>query len=478
MLRRTKIIATIGPATENPAMLRAIILAGVDVIRVNMSHGNTPDHRRWIESIRTVAQELKKEVAVLVDLQGPKLRIARFANKVITLKVGDKFILDAKLEHDSGTQDAVGIDYKNLPQDVSAGDILLFDDGRIVMDVVKVEQYQVHCVVRVGGKLSNHKGFNRQGGGLSAAAITEKDKHDAAIAAEYHADYVALSFPRSAADILEIKAILKQLGSTAGVIAKIERVEAIAALDEIIVASDAVMVARGDLGVEMGFAELPAIQKHIITRARELDKAVVTATQMMESMIQNSIPTRAEVSDVANAVVEGTDAVMLSGETAVGDYPLQVVECMAQICVSAEKQRVTQVSQHRLATRFTRVDEAIAMAAMYTANHLEVKAIVALTESGSTPLWMSRISSGIPIYGVSRNKYARGQMMLYRGVYPVNLDVTCCERWEVIRRVIAELKEQGIVSDGDQVIVTRGDKLGHVGYTNDMKIITVGPITE
>ena len=474
MLRRTKIIATIGPATEDAQILREIILAGVDLVRVNMSHGTNQDHVRWIKSIQQVAQELNKEVGVLVDLQGPKLRIARFVNKAIELKPGDAFILDADLAHDVGTQVAVGIDYKNLPNDVSSGDTLLFDDGRIVMQVTAVIKKQVHCVVTVGGTLSDHKGFNRQGGGLSAAAITEKDKKDVLIAAEYHADYVALSFPRSAQDILEIKALLTDIGCKAGVIAKIERVEAIAALDEIIEASDAVMVARGDLGVEVGFAELPALQKQIIKQAKALDRAVITATQMMESMIYNSIPTRAEVSDVANAVVEGTDAVMLSGETAVGAYPIQAVTSVAQICLSAEKQRITQISQHRLESKFERIDEAIAMATMYTANHLGVKAIVALTESGSTPLWMSRIRSGIPIYGVSRNKYARGRMTLYRGVYPVDFDITKYQSWEAIRSVLQALQAQEIVHEGDNVIITRGEILGLVGQTNAMKIITVG----
>ncbi len=475
MLRRTKIIATIGPATEEPKILSDIISAGADLIRVNMSHGSTKDHIRWIKSISKVSKNIAKEVGVLVDLQGPKLRIARFKQKSIELKIGDKFALDANLAHDAGTQESVGIDYKNLPQDVKKGDILLFDDGRIVMLVDTVLDTKVNCIVNIGGKLSDHKGFNRQGGGLSAEAITEKDKQDVLLAAEYKADYVALSFPRSAEDILQIKAMLKNIGSKAGVIAKIERVEAIEALDEIIKASDAVMVARGDLGVEVGFAELPAIQKHIIKQATALNRAVITATQMMESMIHSSIPTRAEVSDVANAIIEGTDAVMLSGETAVGEYPVQAVESVAQVCLSAERQRVTQISEHRLDSYFERVDEAIAMATMYTANHLGVKAIIALTESGSTTLWMSRIRSGIPIYGVSRNKYARGRMTLYRGVYPIDFDITNCQRWEVIHEVLTALLEQGIVKVGEKVIVTRGDILGVVGYTNAMKVITVEP---
>lgn len=474
MLRRTKIIATIGPATEELNILKAIILAGVDIIRVNMSHGTTKDHIKWLKSIAQVGKEVNKEIGILVDLQGPKLRIAKFQNNAIELAPGDKFILDSNLAANAGNQLAVGIDYPNLPNDVTTGDILLFDDGRIIMEVSEVLPNQVHCIVQIGGILSNNKGFNKQGGGLSANAITDKDHHDILLAAEYNANYIGLSFTRSAQDILTVKAILNTTTCKAGVIAKIERIEAIAALTEIIEAADGVMVARGDLGVELGFAELPAIQKHIIQQALALDRAVITATQMMESMIQNPIPTRAEVSDVANAIIDGTDAVMLSGETAIGKYPIQAVESVVKVCLAVEKQKITQISQHRLASCFKRVDEAIAMATMYTANHLNVKAIVALTESGSTPLWMSRISSGIPIYGVSRHQHARGKMTLYRDVFPINFDVTSCQPWEMIKKVITTLQQQNIVQNGDKIIITRGHILGIIGHTDTMKIITIG----
>lgn len=328
-------------------------------------------------------------------------------------------------------------------------------------------------MVKLGGKLSNNKGLNRRGGGITAPALTEKDQKDILFAAEQDIDYIALSFPRSAADIQHLRSLLEKAGSKAAIIAKIERVEAVEALDEIIKASDAIMIARGDLGVELGFAELPAVQKHAIGRARALDRAVITATQMMESMVHSPIPTRAEVSDVANAVLDGTDAVMLSAETAVGEYPDKAVQAMAEVCVAAEKQKVTQVSNHRLECQFNRVDEAVAMATMYTANHIHAKAIVALTESGSTPLWMSRIRSGIPIYGLSRNKLARGRMTLYRGVYPIHFDVTKFSSSGVTEEALQELKKRALIQKDDTIIVTKGDVMGNVGGANSMKIVIV-----
>lgn len=475
-LRRTKIIATIGPASESPEILREIVKAGVNLVRINMSHGTYQRHSAVIKHVRNIAKELDLEVGVLVDLQGPKIRIARFKDGEIKLAIGDKFILDAALDDMGGDHINVGLDYKNLVNDLNAGDRLLLDDGRIVMDVTAIHGTAIHCLVILGGKLSNNKGLNRQGGGLSAEALTDKDRQDILFAAEHEADYVAISFPRSAADINTARNLLKNAGSDAGVIAKIERAEAVQDLDEIIRVSDAVMVARGDLGVEMGFAELPALQKIIISHARELNKPVITATQMMESMNYNAIPTRAEVSDVANAVLEGTDAVMLSAETASGIYPVATVVAMAEVCLAAERQRDPQFSlPSNLDRNFSRVDEAIAMAAMYTANHLEVKAIVALSESGMTPLLMSRIRSGIPVYGVSKNKMARGRMTLYRGVYPVNFDISVFKRWEVIRAVLTELREHGTVQVGERVIVTRGDLVGVSGGANSLKIVTVEP---
>lgn len=475
-LRHTKIIATIGPASENPETLKSLLLAGVNVIRINMSHGTAQRHSAVVKNVRKIAAELQLAVGILVDLQGPKIRIARFKNGEVNLAVGAKFVLDAARADDDGDQTGVGIDYKELAKDLREGDHLLLDDGRILMDVEQIKGNAIHCMVKLGGVLSNNKGVNRQGGGLSAAALTDKDKEDMKFAAEHAVDYVAISFPRSAQDMVQARKLLRAAGSQAGLIAKIERVEAVQDLTAIIEASDAVMVARGDLGVELGFAEMPAVQKLIIDSARLMNKAVITATQMMESMNYNTIPTRAEVSDVANAVLEGSDAVMLSAETASGKYPVQAVAAMAEVCLAAERQSAPNfILQHDPDRAFGRVDEAIAMAAMYTASHLEVKAIVALTESGMTPLMMSRVRSGIPIYGITSNQLARGKMTLYSGVYPIDFDISEFARWEVIRAVLTELREHGIVQAGERVIVTRGDVIGVSGGANAMKIVTVEP---
>lgn len=472
--RRTKIIATLGPATDNNSILKKMIQAGMDVVRINFSHGKTSDHERRIQQIRQCSLEEGKEIAVIADLQGPKIRIARFEHNKVDLQPGATFTLDANLASDAGNETVVGIDYKNLPNDVKAGDILLLDDGRLVLRVQKIEGKKILCEVEIGGELSNNKGINRQGGGLSVAALTEKDLLDLKAAVHLGADYIAISFPRNAQDMLEARKLLNSLNSNAGLIAKIERSEAVPLIDEIIQASEAVMVARGDLGVEIGDAALPEVQKHIIQRARTLDKAVITATQMMESMIHNSIPTRAEVFDVANAVIDGTDAVMLSAETATGNHPNIVIEAMARICLGAEKQLRTQVSGHRVECIFQRPDEAIAMAAMYTANHFNIKAIIALTESGSTPLWMSRIRSGIPIYGLTRNVATQRKMTLYRGVYPLNFDVINVPRDQINSLAIKVLQQRHIVENGDYILITYGDAVGVHGGTNTLRIVQVG----
>jgi pyruvate kinase len=472
-IRRTKIVATVGPATDDPAQLRALIEAGANILRLNMSHGQLADHRRRFDMAKALSVELDRPIGILVDLQGPKIRIARFAAGKVNLKKGQDFLLDAQLPADAGDETRVGLDYPALTQDVKAGDRLLLDDGRIVLDVKAVKDTVVHCQVFVGGDLSNNKGINLQGGGLSAKALTDKDKNDIRAVADWQVDYFALSFPRSAQDIHEARSLLRQAGSEAKLIAKIERAEAIDVIDQIIAVSDGVMVARGDLGVELGFAELPAVQKEIIHRARTLDKAVITATQMMESMINNPIPTRAEVSDVANAVLDGTDAVMLSAESASGSFPVETVKAMHDICFAAERHQVARQSRHRVDKQFGRVDEAIAMAVMYTANHINIAAIIALTESGSTPLWMSRIRSGVPIFGLSRHHRTCGLMTLYRGVYPIYFDVTAGKPWEVSQRAIAFLKEKGYLSSGEQVIVTKGDVIGIDGGANAMKILMV-----
>lgn len=476
MLRRTKILATLGPATDDPKMMDKLIEAGVDVVRINFSHGKVEEHRRRVELVRDRAQAHGRQIGVLVDLQGPKIRIERFKNGSIVLNDGDRFVLDANCPSDDGDQTRVGLAYKSLPEDVNRGDTLLLDDGRIVLWVEHVRSTAIECRVVVGGTLSDKKGINRQGGGLSAPALTEKDRADIISAAELEADYLAVSFPRTAADMHEARRLMQEAGGDAGLVCKIERAEAMLVLEEIIAASDAVMIARGDLGVEIGDAELPAAQKEIIRLSRIMNRVVITATQMMESMILNPIPTRAEVFDVANAVLDGTDVVMLSAETATGKYPDKAVAAMDRVCREAEKQRIARISDHRLNTQFTRVDEAVAMAAMYTANHLNVKAIAALTESGRTPLWMSRISSGIPIYALTPQVRTRRKVTLYRGVYPIPFSSETTDHAQVNRDAIDELVRRGAVREGDLVIITKGDLMGVHGGSNAMKIVRVGEL--
>lgn len=474
MLRRTKIIATLGPATDDPKILEQIIHEGVDIVRVNFSHDTHEKHGQRIKAVRKAAERQERVIGILADLQGPKIRISSFKEGKIVLKTGDIFILDAALAPQAGNQQAVGIDYKLLPKDVGPEDVLLLDDGRIEFHVKEVKGSKIICHVETGGELSNHKGINRRGGGLSAPSLTDKDIEDLKWALKQEVDYIAVSFPRHAEDVLRARHLIEGERGTAGVIAKIERTEAVNNMDAVIAASDGVMVARGDLAVEIGDAEVPLVQKDIIHHARSLDKPVIIATQMMESMIHNSVPTRAEVSDVANAVLDNTDAVMLSAETAVGDYPVLAVQAMARTCVVAESQPRSHVSRHRVECRFQRIDEAIAMATMYTANHLNIAAIIALTESGATALWMSRIRTAIPIYGLSRYKKSLGRMTLYRGVYPMAFDPTQCPLNEVNRRALSVMEKQDLLQAGDLVILTKGDQMGVGGGSNAMKILVAG----
>ena len=474
MLRRTKIVATLGPATDDPKVLDEVICAGVDVVRINLSHGSHAEHMQRAEWVRNRAQASGRQVGLLADLQGPKIRIGKFREGSIQLAVGDLFTLDAALPLDSGDQQRVGLTFKQLPNDVARGDTLLLDDGQIVLWVNEVAGPEVRCKVVVGGKLSSNKGLNKQGGGLSAPALTDKDREDICFAAEVEADYVAVSFVRSAEDVNEARRLLREAGGKGGILAKIERAEAVDAIEEIIDASDAIMVARGDLGVEIGDAELPAVQKKLIKLARSMNCVVITATQMMQSMIDSPIPTRAEVFDVANAVLDGTDAVMLSAETAAGRYPAKAVEAMDRVCREAEKQSEVRRSDHRLHSVFGRIDEAIAMATMYTANHLGVAAIAALTESGATPKWMSRISSGIPIYALTPHVATRRKVTLFRGVYPISFDLRGTDTVRANREVVEELLRRGAIRNDDLVIITKGDFDGREGATNVMKIVRVG----
>jgi pyruvate kinase len=449
-----------------------IIAAGVDVVRLNLSHDSHARHLERAERIRERAAAAGREIAVLIDLQGPKIRIGRFADGPILLERGDSFTIDAACPLDTGDGERVGTTYPELVEDVRHGDTLLLDDGAIELWVEGVDGGRIDCKVVVGGVLSNNKGINKKGGGLSAPALTKKDQDDIRFAAEIDADYLAVSFVRNGDDVRLARELFQEAGGHGGVVAKIERAESLRAIDDIINAADVIMVARGDLGVEIGDAELPAAQKKLISRARELNSVVITATQMMQSMIDNPIPTRAEVFDVANAVLDGTDAVMLSAESSIGKNPAKVVEALDRICREAEKHATR--SGHRLDSVFGRVDEAIAMAAMYTANHLGVKAIAALTETGSTVKWMSRIRSGIPIYAITRSAPTRRKVRVFRGVYPVSFDVASTDIHEVNREVIEELMRRGTVRDGDLVIITKGDRSGVEGQTNILKIMRVG----
>jgi pyruvate kinase len=469
--RATKIVATLGPASSSPEVIGQLIEAGVNVVRLNFSHGSAEDHRARAEIVRAAADRLGVDVGLLVDLQGPKIRVGKFAQGKVTLASGDGFILD--LDCELGDERRVGLDYKELVNDVSAGDTLLFNDGQISMRVASVSSRAIHCTVIEGGVLSDRKGINRQGGGLSAPALTDKDIADIRVAAEIDADFLAVSFPKDAADMLLARRLMQAAGGRAATVAKIERVEAIDNLQEIIDASDAIMVARGDLAVEVGDAAVPALQKRMIRMARESNRLTITATQMMESMISSPVPTRAEVSDVANAVLDGSDAVMLSAETAAGSFPVQTVRAMARVCLEAEKSEPITLDTDFLNRTFNRVDQSIAMATLFTARHLKVKAIAALTESGSTALWTSRLNSGVPIYALTPVKASRRRMALYRDVTPVFFDYNSREREEVLREAEQRLVDEGVVAAGDLLIITIGEPIGQSGGTNTMKIVRV-----
>ena len=472
MTRHTKIVATLGPSSNNPQALEKLLCAGVDVVRLNFSHGKAEDHIALATSVRQIAARLGRPVGILADLQGPKIRVGKFENSKITLESGDHFILDARCE--LGNQERVGLDYKDLPQDVSSGNILLLDDGRIVLEVERVMGHEIHTVVKHGGDLSNNKGINRQGGGLTAPALTAKDMDDIKTAAQIGADFVAVSFPKSASDMYMARQLMRAAGGHALTIAKIERVEAVAALEEILDSSDGLMVARGDLAVEVGDAAVPALQKRMIRMAREKNKLAITATQMMESMILAPTPTRAEVSDVANAVLDGTDDVMLSAETAVGSYPVQTVESMARICMAAERSMQITLDREFLDRIFTRIDQSIAMAALFAAYHLNVKAVVALTSTGSTALWMSRLNCGIPIFALTQEATSLSKMSLFRQVFPLLIDEVPDEREGMRRDVEKRLIEAGAVVKGDLIVLTYGDHHGTSGGTNTMTIVRVG----
>lgn len=475
-IRRTKIVTTLGPATDLNNNLEKMILSGANIVRMNFSHGNFSDHSRRTSQVRKISHKLGKNIAILGDLQGPKIRISSFQKGKTFLSPGKKFILDASLKKDLGTDKSVGIDYKKLPQDVIPGDILLLDDGRIQLEVTKILNQKIYTTVCIGGYLCNNKGINKLGGGLSAKTLTQKDKQDIVYATKMGIDYLAVSFPRTGEDLKYAKNLLKHLNSHAKIVSKIERAEAVAnndIIDEIITASDAIMVARGDLGIEIGDPELVGIQKKLIQRAHNLNRAVITATQMMESMINNPMPTRAEVMDVANAVLDGTDAVMLSAETAIGKYPIETVISMANVCIGAEKVSNNNTSRYKRNIRFKSVEESMAMSAMYVANHLQgIRAIVSLTESGKTPLIMSRINSGLPIFALSKHEFTLNLTALYKGVTPVYFNNN--EKGiNAANSAINLLKKKGFLVSGDFVVITQGDVMGTVGKTNTSRVLCV-----
>ena len=473
--RATKIVATLGPASSDPAILEQLIRAGVNVVRLNFSHGKAQDHIDRARMVREAAQRAGREVAIMADLQGPKIRVGKFAEGKVFLEPGQKFTLDAA-RVELGDIDAVGLDYKSLPQEVKAGDVLLLNDGLIVIVVDAVKGDAVHTTVKLGGELSNNKGINKQGGGLTAPALTGKDMEDIRTAMSFQADYVAVSFPKNATDMEMARQLCNvaaaEYNHKPGLIAKIERAEAIPRLEEILLASDGIMVARGDLAVEVGNAVVPALQKRMIKLAREHDKFVITATQMMESMITNPVPTRAEVSDVANAVLDGTDAVMLSAETAAGKYPLETVIEMAKICLAAEGGEHVKLDADFTGKTFTRIDQSIAMGALFTAHHLDAKAIVAMTDSGSTALWMSRHLVHVPIYALTPRVATQRKMTMYRNVRPLLMD-TSGDRDTALMQAEGHLKARGIVQKGDIYAITCGEPMGAPGGTNMLKICRV-----
>jgi pyruvate kinase len=474
MLRSTKIVATLGPASSDPTTLERMIRAGIDVVRLNFSHGSAEDHLRRAALVKELATKCSRTVAIMCDLQGPKIRVGKFREGSAMLEKGKRFVLDAGCELGDGER--VGLDYKELPQDVEPGNLLLLDDGKIVLEVTDVRGDEVQTMVRQGGALSNNKGINRQGGGLTAPALTAKDMEDIKTAAGMQADYLAVSFPKTGADMYMAKELLRAAGGKAFLIAKIERAEAVgqSALVDIMRGSDGIMVARGDLAVEVGDASVPALQKKMIRLAREHNKLTITATQMMESMISSPVPTRAEVSDVANAVLDGTDAVMLSAETASGRYPVEVIEAMDRICIEAEQTQPLSLDQDFLNRVFTRIDQSIAMATLFTAYHLKVKAIASLTESGSTALWMSRLNAGVPIYALTSQTATRYRCALFRDVFPLMVKYVGHDREELLQEAERVLVEHKVVQAGDLIVISFGEPIGKAGGTNTMKIVRVG----
>lgn len=474
MIRHTKIVATLGPGTDKPHVIEEMIRAGVNIVRLNFSHGSADDHRRRVEEVRDAATAQGKTVAVLGDLQGPKIRIARFAEGSVELENNDEFTLDLDCPQEGGDEQRVGVDYPSLISDCESGNILLLDDGKIRLEVTGTTPSKLYCRVLQGGKLSNNKGINLLGGGLSAPALTEKDYRDIELAAELAVDFLAVSFPRCAGDLETARKAMQAAGSQAAIVAKVERAEAVAddaEMDALILASDAIMVARGDLGVEIGDPALVGVQKKLINRANALNRGVITATQMMESMITSPTPTRAEVMDVANAVLDGTDAVMLSAETAAGDYPVAAVESMSEVIVGAEQYlgSVPYTPEEHGAS--DRIDTVIAQAAIDVASRVEnLCAVAALTESGRTPRMMSRANTRLPIYAMTRHPNIARQLVLLRGVEPISFDPAAVPLGHLTESIIEVLSSRIDLQKGQRVLITQGERLNVGGHTSSMRI--------
>ncbi|CAL9398785.1 Pyruvate kinase [Nocardiopsis dassonvillei] len=469
MTRRAKIVATLGPATSSPEILRKLVHAGLDVARLNLSHGTHDDHSANLANLRAAAEEVGRAVGVLADLQGPKIRVGTFADGPVELNVGDEFTITT--DDIPGNADRVSTTYKGLPGDVRPGDRVLIDDGRIVLECTKTTSTDVHTRVIYGGTVSNHKGLNLPGVAVSVPALTEKDEEDLRWALRNGVDMVALSFVRSPADAEECHRIMDEEGLTVPLIAKIEKPQAVERLQDIIEVFDAVMVARGDLGVELPLENVPMVQKRAIERCRDKAKPVIVATQMLESMIGAPRPTRAETSDVANAVLDGADAVMLSGETSVGRYPVETVETMARIIGAAEQESL------RASHILNRVPEttggAIARAAAEIGATIGAKALVAFTMSGETARRLARYRSPIPLLAFTTETATRGRLSLTWGV-ETNLVPWVDNTDDMVRQVESELLRLGDYTKGDKVVIVAGSPPGTTGSTNSLRVHRLG----
>ncbi len=466
--RKTKIVATIGPATSDPAVLRELILAGATTLRLNFSHGTYDDHLKNIRSIRQVSYELNRPVAILQDLQGPKIRLGKFENGAIDLKKGDPFTLTSRPM--AGTQEMSWITYEPLAQEVPEGSTILLDDGKVEMKVDRVDKAagELHCTVVVGGILSNNKGVNFPGVYLSVKALTDKDRQDLMFGLDQGVDWVALSFVRNPQDVIEIKELIASAGKSTPVIVKIEKHEAIEQMEEILSLSDGVMVARGDLGVELPAEDVPILQKRLIRTANRLGIPIITATQMLDSMVSNARPTRAEVSDIANAILDGTDAIMLSNETAVGKYPVEAVQTMATIACRIEQEPLERENK----TDSKSITNAISQAVGQIAQQLDASAIMTLTKTGATARNVSKFRPKTPILAVTPHMDVARQLQLVWGVKPI-LMLDLNNAWQTFQAAVSVAQEKGLVNEGDVIIQTAGTLQGVAGSTDLVKVEVV-----